>query len=130
MISLCWRQFRAQAAVAFGLLAAIAVALGITGPALVHLYDTSVLPCHALGDCSVATSAFISHDQLLQDLSVVLVLVPGLIGVFWGAPLAARELEAGTYQLAGRRASPASAGWPSSSASSGWPAWPSPGCSA
>ena len=31
---------------------------------------------------------------------MVLVLVPGLIGLFWGAPLAARELETGTYQLA------------------------------
>lgn len=89
-----------QAAVAFGLLAVIAVLLGITGPALVHLYDTSVVPCRAEGDCLLATSAFASHDQLLQDLGMVLVLVPGLIGLFWGAPLAARELETGTYQLA------------------------------
>jgi hypothetical protein len=100
MIALSWRQFRAQAAVAFGLLTVIAVALGITGPALVHLYHTSVLPCQAQGDCSLATSAFISHDHLLQGLGVVLVVVPGLIGLFWGAPLAARELETGTYQLA------------------------------
>ncbi len=100
MIELSWRQFRTQAVVAFGLLAVIAVALGITGPALVHLYDTSVVPCQAEGDCSLATSAFVGRDQLLQDLGWVLVVVPGLIGLFWGAPLAARELETGTYQLA------------------------------
>ena len=40
---------------AFGLLAVIAVPLGITGPALVHLYDTSVVPCRAEGDCLLAT---------------------------------------------------------------------------
>ena len=100
MIGLSWRQFRTQAVVAFGLLAVIAVALGITGPALVHLYDTSVLPCQAQGDCSLVTSAFAGRDHLLQDLGTVLVAVPGLIGLFWGAPLAARELETGTYQLA------------------------------
>ncbi|MGH3151145.1 MAG: ABC transporter permease [Streptosporangiaceae bacterium] len=100
MIGLSWRQFRAQAAVAFGLLAVIAVALSITGPALAHLYHTSVLPCQAQDDCSLVTSAFAGHDHLLQDLGTVLVVVPGLIGLFWGAPLAARELETGTYQLA------------------------------
>ena len=100
MIRLTWRQFRAQATVAFGALAVIAVALAITGPQLVHLYHTSVVPCQAQGDCSIATSAFVSRDKLLQGLGVVLVVVPGIIGVFWGAPLLARELETGTYKLA------------------------------
>ena len=100
MIQLTWRQFRAQATVAFGALAVIAVLFAITGPQLVHLYHTSVVPCQAQGDCSVATSAFVSRDGLLQGLGLVLVAVPAVIGVFWGAPLVARELETGTYQLA------------------------------
>jgi hypothetical protein len=100
MIRLSWRQFRAQATVAFGALAVIAVVLAITGPQLVHLYYTSVVPCRAQGDCAVATAAFVGRDKLLQALSLVLVVVPGVIGVFWGAPLLARELETGTYQLA------------------------------
>ena len=33
-------------------------------------------------------------------LDGLVVLVPGIIGIFWGAPLVARELEAGTYRLA------------------------------
>jgi ABC-2 family transporter protein len=99
MIRLTWRQFRTQAVVASGLLAAIAVALAVTGPQLVHLYHTSVVPCQARGDCSLATSAFTSRYSLLQGLGVVLVVVPGIIGVFWGAPLIARELETGTYKL-------------------------------
>lgn len=67
MIQLTWRQFRTQATVAFGALAVIAVVLAITGPQLVHLYYTSVVPCHAQGDCSVATSAFVSRDQVNAD---------------------------------------------------------------
>jgi hypothetical protein len=33
-------------------------------------------------------------------MSVLMYLVPALIGIFWGAPLIARELEAGTHRLA------------------------------
>jgi hypothetical protein len=99
VIRLTWRQFRTQAVVVAGLLAVTATALAITGPQLVHLYDISVVPCQARGDCSLAISAFLSHDSLLQDLGTVVVVVPGLIGVFWGAPLVARELETGTYKL-------------------------------
>jgi hypothetical protein len=100
MIRLTWRQFRAQATAAFGALAVVAVVLAITGPRLVHLYDISVVPCQAQGDCSAAVSAFVGRYSILQGLGVVLVVVPGIIGVFWGAPLLARELETGSYQLA------------------------------
>ena len=31
---------------------------------------------------------------------MLIVVLPGIIGIFWGAPLVARELEAGTYRLA------------------------------
>ena len=99
MIRLTWRQFRLQSVTTFGLLAVVAVMLAVTGPQLVHLYDSTVKPCKAQGDCSAATAAFLSHDRLLQGLGDVLVVVPGLIGVFWGAPLVARELETGTYKL-------------------------------
>ena len=100
MIQLTWRQFRGQAVTAFGLLAVIAVALAVTGPALVHLYYTSVVPCAARNDCTAADNVLINRDHLLQGLGIVLIVVPGLIGVFWGAPLIARELETGTYKLA------------------------------
>jgi len=99
MIQLTWRQFRTQAVVAFGLLAAIAVTLAVTGPQLVHLYDTSVVSCAAHDDCAAADTVLVGRFRLLQGLGVVLVLVPGLIGLFWGAPLLARELETGTYKL-------------------------------
>jgi hypothetical protein len=100
VIWLTWRQFRTQAVVVFGLLAAIAVALAVTGPHLVHLYDTTAKQCAAHGDCGVATEAFLKNDRLLQQLGQVVLAAPALIGIFWGAPLVARELENNTFRLA------------------------------
>jgi hypothetical protein len=100
MIRMSWRQFQAQAMVAVGALTVIAVILAVTGPQLVHLYDTSVRPCTARGDCSAATAGLLDKYRLLVDLGNALVLAPALIGVFWGAPLVARELESGTFRLA------------------------------
>jgi hypothetical protein len=101
MIWLTRRQFRTQAAVAFGTLAVVAVALAVTGPHVVHLYDTTVVACQTQNDCSVARSAFLRYDLVWQEgLNAFVIFVPGLMGMFWGAPLVARELETGTFRLA------------------------------
>ena len=101
MIRFTWMQARAQTMVAIGALAVLAVALAITGPHLVHLYDTSVATCAAHGDCPAVTTAFLRTDSTLRTwLGVLVIVVPGIIGIFWGAPLVARELETGTFRLA------------------------------
>ena len=100
MIWLAWRQFRTQAYVAAGVLALVAVAFLLTGPSLVHAYDTSVLSCKVHGDCAPVLANFAARDHLLRDLSLAVILVPILLGLFWGAPLIARELENGTFRLA------------------------------
>jgi hypothetical protein len=101
MIWMTWRQFRAQAVVAAGALALLAVAFAATGPQLAHLYDTTVATCHARGDCPFAISAFQADDSFLQSLTrLVMIAAPALIGIFWGAPLIAREVETGTHRLA------------------------------
>ena len=42
-----------------------------------------------------------SNDRLLFNGGIaVLAVAPAVIGIFWGAPLVARELETGTYRLA------------------------------
>jgi hypothetical protein len=99
MIRFSWLQFRLQAAVAAGVLAVIALALALTGPHLAHLYATTVANCSARSDCSTATVSFLSHYRLLQDLGNLVIAVPVLVGMFWGAPLVARELETGTQRL-------------------------------
>ena len=93
-------QFRAQAAVAVAGLAVVAIVLALTGPHLIHLCDTTVATCKAHGNCPAATSAFLRNDRYLQEgLAQLLLVVPALTGIFWGAPLVARELETGTFRL-------------------------------
>ncbi len=106
MLWLTWRQFRAQAITAVSALVALAVLYGVTGVQLAHLYHASGLAgCHPRADCGRLASTFTSqlgpHYKVLLDLGTVVVyLVPALIGVFWGAPLVAREIESGTFRLA------------------------------
>jgi len=102
VIRFAWRQFRTQAVVAFAALAALATLLAITGASLEHLYDTSgISTCKPPSNCDALKSTFLSHDKLLQNLlGPLLLAIPALLGIFWGAPLVARELEAGTYRLA------------------------------
>jgi hypothetical protein len=100
MTWLSWRQFRGQAYVAAGFLAVVAVAFAVTGPGLAHYYSTVVATCESRGDCDVVTGLLLDKQRLLRSLSFVVLVVPAIIGVFWGAPLVARELEAGTFRLA------------------------------
>ena len=74
MIRFAWRQFRAQAAVAAAGLAALAVVAGVVAGAR-------------------------ADGSLRAWLGVLVIVVPALTGMFWGAPLAAREFEEGTFRL-------------------------------
>jgi hypothetical protein len=105
MIWLTWRQFRIQAITAAAALAAFAILLAATGPHLASLYATSkITGCHGFG-CEPVTSAFFSQlagsDTVVYLLGIGLILAaPVIIGIFWGAPLIARELETRTFNLA------------------------------
>jgi hypothetical protein len=101
MIRFTLRQFRSSGVLVLGALTAFAVVLLVTGPHLVHLYDTVVAKCSTEGDCNSVTSAFLLHDRALQiGGNAAVVILPCLLGLFWGAPLIAHELESGTYRLA------------------------------
>ena len=107
MTWLTWRQFRAQAVTAIAALAAFAVLLAATGPHLASLYGASgITGCHG-GSCGQLASNFLSKvaatsiDPAVYLLGIAgIVLAPAVIGIFWGAPLIARELETGTFRLA------------------------------
>jgi len=101
MIRLTWRQFRTQAALAVGALITVAVVAAATRPHLVHLYNTMVAGCSKRGNCDSAIQSFVNVDHTLSTwFGILVVVVPGLIGVFWGSTLVAREIETGTYRLA------------------------------
>ena len=101
-----WRQFRVQTITAAAILGALATVLGATGPNLVSRYDSAGLStCHA--SCSQLAGNFVSglniggtYVVLFYAGIVVMYLTPALIGIFWGAPLVAREFEAGTHRVA------------------------------
>jgi len=104
MIWLAWRQFRTQALVVAGLLAVFAVALGIDGIHLVHLYGHHRGLVRPRNDCDSARAAFQAQTKWHNALDLLVLAVPALLGAFWGAPLVARELETRTSHLAGPRA--------------------------
>jgi hypothetical protein len=100
MIRFAWLQARAQTAVVAAALAAVAVIAAVTGPRLLHLYDANVATCQASA-CASATTAFLASYRWMQVFAPpVLLVLPALIGAFWGAPLIARELETGTFRMA------------------------------
>jgi hypothetical protein len=110
MIWLAWRQFRAQALVAAAALGVTALVLVLSGLRLRHLQRASGLSGCAPGSgtarCTQAGQAFLNQvnaslgNHLPLLFGTALVIVPALIGMFWGAPLITRELEAGTHRLA------------------------------
>jgi hypothetical protein len=102
MIRISYWQFRLPLGIALCGLAVVAVIAGLTGPGLARLYDTTVATCTSNGGyCSAALTAFNAHDQVLREAAQAIALgLPAILGMFWGAPLVARELESGTFRLA------------------------------
>jgi hypothetical protein len=101
MMRVSWRLIRAQNLTAVAAMAMLAITAAITGPHLAQLYAATVASCQPHGDCAAATAALADQDSTLRLwLGVLVVVVPGLLGMFLGAPLVARELEDGTFRLA------------------------------
>jgi hypothetical protein len=100
MIWVAWRQFRTQALVTLGLLAAFAVLVLVTGLHLHDIYNSlSRARCSAREACTAPALGGLDKP-LTGLLGPALLAIPALLGMFWGAPLVARELESGTYRLA------------------------------
>ncbi|MGI5163177.1 ABC transporter permease subunit [Spirillospora sp. CA-253888] len=100
MIWLTWRQFRGQAMLAAGAVAVVALYTLVLGLSVRGFHDDNIAGCAAAGDCETAIRQFQSEYRTqLTLVGALLIGVPAIIGAFWGAPLVARELEAGTHRL-------------------------------
>jgi hypothetical protein len=86
---LAWRQMRVQAATGALALAALALLLGVLTARGANLDDGDVIRSLAPSQRSVFSAG-----------TAILLIMPAIIGVFWGAPMITRELEAGTHRLA------------------------------
>jgi hypothetical protein len=101
MMTFAARQFRTQAMIGAIAVAAVAVTVLIVGPQVVHYYDSDVANCAKYSDCQLVMTNFeFKYNVLRVWLGVLVMVAPGLAGIFWGAPLVARELETGTFRLA------------------------------
>jgi hypothetical protein len=105
MIWFTWRQFRTQTWITVGGVAVLGVLLVITARGIVDAYDAAnVAGCGS--NCTNAIESFLRDARsgtsgTVYDLATYsMYVVPTLIGIFWGAPLIARELETGTHRLA------------------------------
>jgi ABC-type transport system involved in multi-copper enzyme maturation permease subunit len=100
MIRFTLRQFRFPVLVVSGLLGAVAVVLLMTGPHMAQLFG-ELKNCKPKNDCSYLTTLIATSNSKIDNFMTATSLVlPAIIGIFWGAPLIARELETGTYRLA------------------------------
>src|ERR1700728_1647544 len=107
MIRLSMLQLRVQAITAAVALIAFAVLLAATGPHLASLYAASGLRGCQPASCGQRASSFLqqvnstSPYATVDLLSIIIIAItPAITGLFWGAPLLARELETGTFALA------------------------------
>lgn len=91
MTWLTWRQFRTQAITVYAGIVVLVVFLAATRGHLLRV--TAGDPATALQDVTEA------QGVLYLVGTVVVALLPAVIGTFWGAPLVTRELEAGTHHL-------------------------------
>jgi len=70
---------------------------GVTKPA----DDTRPPDAAAVADgrCAATARAFFNDYQSVVSVGLLLLILPMLAGMFWGAPLVAREIEHGTHRL-------------------------------
>lgn len=113
MIWLIWRQHRKQALFTLAALAALAAVMVPTGLAMHAKYDSfGLAACRStLGTASLITETeavarceslghrFQQEFGAMGFVAVLFVFLPVLVGVFFGAPLVAREVEQGTHRL-------------------------------
>jgi ABC-type transport system involved in multi-copper enzyme maturation permease subunit len=99
MTWLTWRQFRAQTLVAAGALALLAIYLIYLGSEIRSFYDTRIANCEAQACYLARMDLRTNFDDAISIMVVLLIAVPGLIGIFWGAPLVTQELEQRTDRL-------------------------------
>jgi hypothetical protein len=101
MTFLVWRQYRLQWAIALAILAAFAAVELVNGLQVAHAWHSLLTTCTGAqaapgGSCPQHTIV----SNIGNDLRLLSEIVPVILGIFWGAPLVAHEIEASTTTLA------------------------------
>ena len=98
MTWLVWRQYRAQAAIASALLAALAAVVLVDGFQIASHWHSVLVTCAGNSGCLQQQPTLV--NGVVSDLPYVSLIVPVVLGMLWGAPLVASELEARTSDFA------------------------------
>jgi hypothetical protein len=106
MIWLAWRQHRKQLLYSVIGLAVLAAFVYPTGRAMRSDFArlglaacTFTTPGPGNGACEQASRQFTDQWSPLTLVGLLFLILPLLVGLFWGAPLIAREVEHGTHRL-------------------------------
>ena len=98
MTWLVWRQYRAQGAIALALLAAIAAVILADGFQIASHWHSILVTCSGNSACLQQQPLLVKG--VVSDLSYLSLIVPAVLGMLWGAPLVAHELETRTSDFA------------------------------
>ena len=100
MNALVWRLHRNQVWFALGALALFGVLLLVTGTVMANEYRSALASCQATRSCGDLVGQLFRGDGAIQDLVDLTLVVPLLLGLFWGAPLLSKEFEDDTHSWA------------------------------
>jgi hypothetical protein len=98
MTWLVWRQYRAQAAIASVLLAAAAAVILADGFQIASRWHSVLVTCAGHSGCLQQQGPLV--NGVVSDLPYLDLIVPAVLGMLWGAPLVAHELESRTTDFA------------------------------
>jgi len=100
VIRLALREFRTEGIVGLALLIVLGVLLLVTGIHVVNVNDAFQIACRKAHSCSSTPNPILTVDNPLQHaLPLIAMVAPALIGLFFGAPLIASEVESGIFRL-------------------------------
>jgi hypothetical protein len=106
MIWLTWRQHRKQLLYTVLGLAVLAAFIVPTGLAMRHDFNSlGLAKCIGVqlgptnNQCGLASQQFTDKWAPLSLVGILFLMVPLLVGLSWGAPVVAREVEHGTHRL-------------------------------
>jgi hypothetical protein len=99
MTWLVWRQYRAQGAIAFALLATLAAVMLAGGLQIASHWHSMLVACSGHRAC-LQQQPPLANSEVVDALLLLGLIVPAVLGVLWGAPLVAHELESRTSDFA------------------------------
>ena len=99
MNQLVWRLHRNQVYFAVAGFFVLTVLLIITGLRMANDYHAFLRTCAATQSCADGGGQLFSGDGAIMDVVNLTIAAPLLLGLFWGAPLVAKDFEDGSHNL-------------------------------